>query len=134
MKTLPLIIFCLLFTACERKVDETKQLDGYIVGYDPCSLKNNYATGFVINSYDRKLTLLTYNLPDSIYTFPLEYFQDYVNSGYFPIEVRFNYKIRVTYTITTESEKIYLLCRGDINQSEFYKAIQVIIKSATKIE
>jgi hypothetical protein len=134
MKTLPLLIFCLIFASCDKKDTEIKQTDGNIVGFDPCSLVNHYATGFVIISLDKKLTLMTYNLPDSIYKFPLEYFQNYENSGYFPIDVRFNYKIRVTYTITKESEKIYLICLDYINQSEFNNATQVIIKSATKIE
>ena len=77
---------------------------------------------------------MTYNLPDSINKFPLEYFQNYENSGYFPIEARFEVKVRIIYTIATESEKIYSFCFDYINQSEFYKTRQVIIKSATKIE
>jgi hypothetical protein len=133
MKTLSLLILCLIFVSCDKKDTEMKQTDGYIVGFDPCSLVNHYATGFVITSTDKKLMLMTYNLPDSIYRFPLENFQGFENSGYFPIDVRFSYKIRVTYTIATESEKIYLLCLGYINTSEFNDATQVIIKSATKL-
>jgi hypothetical protein len=133
MKTLAVLIFCLFFASCDKKDTETKQTDGYIVGFDPCSLKNNYATGFAIISMNLKDTLMTYNLPDSIYRFPLENFQNYENTGYFPTDLRFKYKIRVTYAIATESEKISLFCLAYINQSEFINATQVIIKSASKI-
>ena len=127
-----LFLFCLLFAACNKNDDNLYQAEGYIVGFDPCTIRHNYDIGYVIISSNLKDTLLTYNFPDTIYNFPKEYFQNYVNSGYFPSTARYEFHIHITYSIAKEDESIYHLCATDINMSEFYKAIQVIIKIVSK--
>ena len=131
MKMLHLLLLSFMLMSCEKNDNKTIHAEGYIVGFNPCSLKNQYATGYVIITQDLKDTLMAFNFPDTIYKFPLVFFQDYENTGYFPSNVRFEYKIRITYTIATESEKIYPFCFANINQSEFYKTTQVIIKTVS---
>ncbi len=114
--------------------DNISPKEGYIVGFDPCSYQHNYKIGFAIITTDLKDTLITYNLPDSIYTFPPEYFNNYASTGYFPSKARYEFKIRFTYRIAAEDEKVYNLCTADINESDFYKAKQVIIETVLKIQ
>ena len=132
MKISHLILICFLFVSCEKDNNKAYLREGYIVGFDPCTIRNNYDTGYVIITTDLKDTLMTYNFPDTIFSFPSEYFLNYINSGYFPVEARYEFKIRITYSVAKESEKIYNLCTADINLSEFNNALQVITKSASK--
>jgi hypothetical protein len=153
MKINKLITICVIFllqliSCCkEEENNELKQAEGYIVGFDNCTIRHQYKIGYVIVTSDLKDTLITHNLSDSIYTMPAnvflyktdtlyqipwEYFQDFVNSAYLPIETRYNYSIKITYTLATEEEKVFHLCAHDIFTAQFRKAIQVIIKTATK--
>jgi hypothetical protein len=75
---------------------------------------------------------MTYNLPDSIFVFPPEYFYNYYNSGYFPSKARYEFKIKFTYTIASKDQEVYNLCTPDINDSDFNKAVHVILASVTK--
>ena len=118
--------------SCSKSEETIKHCKGNIIGFDPCSVINGISTGYVIISSDKKLTLKTYNLPDSIYTFKKEYFFDYRNTSYFPASIRDSFPITISYTIADKNQIIYPLCRADINTSEFNNAIQVIIKSASK--
>jgi len=69
---------------------------------------------------------------DTLYKIPKLYFQNFRNSGYFPLMVHSEFKVKVSYSYATEEQKIYNLCTNDINQADFNNAHQVIIKSATK--
>jgi hypothetical protein len=132
LKIASLFFICCLIFSCSQKEDPIKHCNGNIIGFDPCSLLNGISTGYVIVSSDKKLTLKTFNLPDSIYAFKNEYFNNYIITSYFPVSVRDSFPITITYTIAEKNQIIYPLCRGDINTSEFNDAIQVIIKSASK--
>ena len=150
---IPLLLF--MACGCEKDNDEPinddepiKSIEGYIVGFDPCTINNHYRIGYVIMSTDSNDILLTYNLSDSIYKMPASvmcnisdtlyqipeyYFQYYRSSGYFPEAVRYEFKVKATYTKAIGNELVYdIMCPADINISEFNDAIQVIIKSATK--
>jgi hypothetical protein len=132
MKLFNFFFIILLLFSCSKKENDLKQFNGNIVGFDPCSLKNGIASGYVIISSDKKETLLTYNLPDSLYTFQTNYFLNYIETSYFPIAIRYSFPINISYVVAQENQKIYNLCRGDINTSEFNGSIQVIIKKCTK--
>ena len=126
-----LIISGIIFS-CSKNEETIKHCKGNIIGFDPCSIINGISTGYVIISSDKKLTLKTYNLPDSIYTYKKEYFFDYQITSYFPALVRDSFPITISYTIADKNKMVYPLCIGDINISEFNNALQVIIKSASK--
>jgi hypothetical protein len=133
MKTPVVLLICCLVFSCSRKEDPLKYCKGNIIGFDPCSWKKGgISTGYVIISSDKKRTLKTFNLPDSIYTFKAEYFWDYIETSYFPISIRDSFPITISYTIADKSQMVYPLCSANINTSEFNNAIQVIIKSASK--
>ena len=134
--------------SCEKDDGEPiKTIEGYIVGFDPCTINHHYRIGYVIISTDLKDTLVTYNLSDSIYKMPANvinnvsdtlykipesYFQNYWCTAYFPDSVCYKFKIKVTYRKATRDELNTNWCTHDINDSDFNNAIQVIIKSATK--
>ncbi len=114
----------------DKNNNRVKQSEGYIVGFDPCTVRlDYYDKGYVIISTNLGDTLLTYNFPDRVFDFPAEYFANYMNSGYFPEFARYEFKVQVTYYIAEENQKIYLLCPTDYNQSEFKNAIQIVIKT-----
>jgi len=106
-------------------------MDGYIVGFDPCSYATNHIA-YVIVSDNLKDTLITYNFPDTVFTFPPSLFSNYLNSGYFPSDVRYLYKVKIEYKVAEGNDLVYLLCTGNLNESEFNHAIQVITLSALK--
>jgi hypothetical protein len=132
-KLLILILLGFLFIMCDRNdKDKIPQNEGYIVGFDPCSYQHNYKLGYAIITTNLKDTLMTYNLPDSIFIFPPEYFYNYFNSGYFPSKARYEFKIKFTYTIANKDQQVYNLCTTDINAADFINSVQVIMTSVTK--
>ncbi|MEJ7780724.1 MAG: hypothetical protein WKF68_14165 [Daejeonella sp.] len=70
--------------------------------------------GFVIVTNNFKDTLLTYNLPDTLYKFPPSHFAYYQYSFLFPDSVRSKYRVYLSFRNAKEDEKIYSICRGDI--------------------
>ena len=149
MRNLSKILFLcgiIVFMAfsCEEDDDEPiKSTEGYIVGFDPCTINHHYKIGYVFISTDLKDTLITYNLSDNtfkmpasvllnlsdtLYQIPELYFQNYYNSAYFPDSLRYKYEVKISYLIANENEMIFNLCTTDIL---FLHFIQVIIKSAT---
>ena len=133
MKILILILTGIVIISCENDVTQNRVItkNAYIIGFDPCTVKHNYDLGYIIVSTDLMDTLVSYNFPDSIVSIPKEYFDNYWNSGYFPVYARYKFKISITYRLAAEDEKIYLLCTTDFNYSEFNNAVQVITISAT---
>lgn len=136
----------ILFGACDKEDNMLCQTEGYIAGFDPCTIHHHYRIGYIIISTDMKDTLITYNLSDhtfkmpasvlldlsdTLYKIPASHFQNYPYSTFFPDTLRYKYKVRVSYLNATENEMIYNLCSTDINYVN-YNAKQVIIKSASK--
>lgn len=146
-KLILIILPCFLFAGCEKEGIKYNNTEGYIVGFDPCTINHHYRIGYVFISTDLNDTLITYNLSDEVfkmpasvllnptdtlYKIPESYFQNYSNSAYFPIEAHYKFKIKITYKPAIEEDKVYNMCTTDINQADFNNAIQVIIKSASK--
>jgi hypothetical protein len=129
---LNILFFSLLFIMCSRHENDNPYKDGYIVGFEQCSYQHNYKLGYAIITTDLRDTLMTYNLPDSIFIFPPEYFYNYINSGYFPSKARYDFKIKFTYTIANKDQQVYNLCTTDINSADFNNSVQVIMTSVTK--
>ena len=107
--------------------------EGYIVNYDYCGglemeEKTAKANGYFIISENLKDTLLTYNLPDNLFEFPLAFFgRESSEHSY-----RYDYKIGFTYRIAKESERIYTLCPA-MYPRKYSNARQIIIDSASNL-
>jgi hypothetical protein len=124
-----------LFLSCKKEDNKLQHAEGYIVGFDPCTIRHHYDIGYVIFTTDLKDTLVTYNFPKNIFEFPDEYFINYMNSAYFPQSARYEFKVKISYTKATGNEKVIHECLTDFNYSDFFEQIvnnQIIIKSATK--
>lgn len=137
-----ILLFTLMGTGCEKEEDNLVKLDGYIVGFDPCTVNHHYQIGYVIISTDLKDTLVTYNLSDEIfkmsasvllqpsdtlYKIPESYFK--AGRGfYFPESARNEFKVKITYRYPKENEKSTHLCTNDLSPD----FPQVIITLASK--
>jgi hypothetical protein len=127
---------------------EPKEGTGYIVGYETCglSLETWDATGYYVISEDLKDTLAVYGLP-KIFEFPAEAFpitrtrEGTLNKA-FPEKFRYAFKMRFTYTLSSEKEVVELELKtmcvipADVPIQRSYRmdCVHVIINSAIKIE
>ena len=149
MKTMLLkISFIFLFLSlmgagCEKyENNNLRELDGYIVGFDPCTVNHHYRIGYIIVSTDLKDTLVTYNLSDETFKMPASVLlqssdtlykipESYFKAGrgdYFPESARNEFKIKVMYRFPKEEEKTAFICNNDL----FLNYDQIIITTATK--
>jgi hypothetical protein len=144
------IFIGIVASLCENDRDQTMKIDGFIIGFNPCTINHQYRIGYVIISGNLKDTIVTYNLSDSnfkmpasvllrpsdtLYIIPELCFADFVNSAYFPVEYQDKFKIKAEYRFAHEEEKVVHLCTADINQADFWYQFlnnQVIIISASK--
>lgn len=141
------LLIGLIVAQCKENEINNRRIEGYIVGFDPCTINHHYRIGYYIISSDLQDTLLTYNLSDTnfmfpanvlsnnsdtLYIIPESYFQNYRNSAYFPESARYEFHVEIEYRLANNNEKIVLLCTSDINQADFNNAVQVMIISATK--
>ncbi|RPH25545.1 MAG: hypothetical protein EHM93_19930 [Bacteroidales bacterium] len=144
-KQILLILLAAMTTTygCKKDDNDLIHTEGYIVGFDPCTINHHYRIGYVIITADLKDTLITYNLSDNTYKMPASvmcsasdtlykipelYFQNFRNWPFFSDTLRYKYGIKFSYSIAKENEKIYYLCTTDIL---FLSYPQIIIKSAT---
>ncbi len=144
-------IASLLLLACTEKENlELEEVDGFIVGFDPCTISQQYRIGYVIISKDYLDTLITYNLSDRVftlpasvglnaskplYTIPEDRFSGYRDSAYFPELYRNDYPIKISYRKALDYELNINLCFTDINMGDFGRQIiynQVIVVKASK--
>lgn len=137
------LFLSLMGAGCEKDEDKNlRELDGYIVGFDPCTVNHHYRIGYVIISTDLKDTLVTYNLSDETFKMPASVLlqssdtlykipESYFKAGrgyYFPESARNEFKIMGTYHYAKEDEKSIFECTNDL----FLNYEQIIITSATK--
>jgi len=126
MKSLKHIVLSLLLImtttyGCKKDTNDLIHTEGYIVGFDPCTINHHYSIGYVIITGDLKDTLITYNLSDdtykmpasvisntsdTLYNIPEGYFSNYRNSAYFPTSVSSRLKIKFTYRYAFKEEKV----------------------------
>lgn len=137
------LLIALMGAGCEKDENNNlRELNGYIVGFDPCTVNHHYRIGYVIISTDLKDTLVTYNLSDetfkmpasvvlqssdTLYKIPESYFKA-GRGNYFPESARNEFKIKVTYRFPKEEEKTAFICNNDL----FLNYEQIIIISASK--
>jgi len=136
------LLFALMGAGCEKDEENLIELDGYIVGFDPCTVNHHYRIGYVIISTDLKDTMVTYNLSDktfkmpasvlsqssdTLFKIPESYFKS-ERGYYFPESARSEFKIKATYRFPKEEEKATFICNNDL----FLSYEQIIITSASK--
>jgi hypothetical protein len=100
--------------------------EGYIVDKYPCGTENGEPGYCIITDKD---TLLAFNFPESL-NLP-------ENFGYERTSItdqKSKYKVRISYEISHEDKIINFACPAIYNLSFYNHAIQVITKSATKID
>jgi hypothetical protein len=114
--------------------DDTLRLKdiGYIVDYAGCDGYGE-AFGYYIITENQKDTLVTYNLPDGVYTFPQSFYDN-------PEPYRYSYGIAFTYRLAAGDEKRGAVCPAMYQPHRLYwnkestgEEKQVIIISAGKI-
>lgn len=143
-KTAITILLIASFCSCQREKIQTESLEGFVVGYDPCTISQHYRIGYIIISNDLQDTLLSYNIsdpdfrmpasilsdkPDTIYKIPERYFENFRNTPFFPDSLRYKYCIKITYLPSEKEELIYNICFTDII---FLSFKQIMIKSILK--
>jgi heat shock protein HslJ len=105
------------------------EAEGYIIDYDMCGgfLERGATTakayGYYIISENKADTFLTYNIPAPFDELPLAFFNG--DSSYR------HEKIRITYRVAEESEKVYVVCPA-IYPIRYPNAKQIIITSIEK--
>jgi hypothetical protein len=114
-KQLHLLITILLLQGCDKESpmpDCAILTEAFVIGFDQClvGLEGNNGRGFLLAT--EKDTLMTYNLPDSIYTFPEELFTNWWLSPFFPEYAVNEYKLMISYRYTRNEELISAVCPG----------------------
>ena len=113
--------------------------DGFVIGFDPCTgvgEPNGGSVGFIINIPSQKDTVVNYSFPIGLYQFPPEYFKNYELYCIFPDTAWSDFPIKIKYRHANNSEKVFPICRANINTSYFNEYIdidddQIIILSIT---
>lgn len=137
-----LLLLALMGAGCGKEEENLTRLDGYIVGFDPCTVNHHYRIGYVIVSTDLKDTLVAYNLSDVTFKIPASVLlqssdtlykipESYFKAGrgcYFPESARNEFNIKVTYRFPKEEEKASFICNIDL----FLNFAQIIVTSASK--
>jgi len=133
MKNICFIILIILLSFIFSCKKETYWGTADIVGFDPCTALDSLNRGYIVITLESKDTVVTYNLPSNIFSFPKSYFVNYKSDCLFPDSVRFDYRIHIKYSITQEKDKIAIQCLDDIYTGIFYqytKFRQITLHSA----
>ena len=141
---LPVLTVFLLSTGCEEdNSDVYGPEEAYIIGFDPCTViwdttENRLigSQGYIVTLSEQKDTVLTYNLPDTLYDFPSEYFENYASYCFFPRSEWETYKMTIDYEYVEEEDKFIPYCLGIINTGDKYYVTdgntQIKIKHVTR--
>lgn len=157
INTLFIGLILLHHVSCVEKEEfETFEMDGFIVGFNPCTINHQYRIGYVIISNDFSDTIATYSLSPKefrmptpvglnpnrpLYTIPEQEFRYFRGSAYFPeflynpYSLIKNYPIKVTYRKASENEYVANRCTFDIFLGDFIRQWlnnQVIVVKASK--
>lgn len=148
------LVFLMPQSCVEKEDFDTFDMEGFIVGFDPCTVRSKI--GYVIISKDFVDTVTTYSLSPSenrmpapvgldpnrpLYTIPEQEFRYFRSSAYFPEFLYYpdsliiNYPVRIAYRKALEEERIVNFCSTDINTSDFWRQWgnnQVIVVKAFK--
>ena len=135
----------LIILGCRKDTSKTCYPEkgvGRIIGYDPCGYYSNpnkvNGAGFVIE-IDKgilKDTVLTYQIPDGLFEFPMIDYLSTVNGNYlFSPEFQSRYRINFNYKTATEMEKMGYACPAIVNLGPIYAATkgnQILVSCIVK--
>ena len=105
--------------------------DAFVVGFDQCAMHK----GRILAIVEPRDTVITYNFPDSVYTFPDEYFSNYLFDCLFPSKALEEFPVRVKYRPSKPEELTTHICFGDVytaRLSPLVKEKQVVMLSIEK--
>ena len=111
-----------MVSGCSKKDPEPDcSQEGYIIGFDQntAGYTRDMGKGFVIAFTHSPDTVVTYNLPDTLYDFPPELFQAYQFTCFFPEAERKKYKIVLGYRYARKEEKTAVVGTHDKDEYEF---------------
>ncbi len=117
------------------KIENFVTGEAFVIGFDPCRANPaiGKSAGYLIATPSQGDTAMTYNLPDSLYEFPKEYFAYYRFRHFFPDSAQDDFPLKLRYRFAGEEEKEWSLCRGDIITPNLeYVKEQIIIICVTK--
>jgi len=105
----------------------------YVIGIDPCTADYPIGLpqkGYVLQIVGSEDTLATYNLPVETARIVDASVSPLENGYLLPAKIRGSFKIRITYRYAEDKEKVYPLCRANIDLSGFSKVNtnQVVIQ------
>jgi hypothetical protein len=132
-----ILIFMSGSAGCEKDKVGIKQLDGYIVGFDPCTIHQGFRIGYIIVSADLKDTVMTYNISDVTYKMPASILSlsgnvlytipesDFKNVVFFPVTARYDFKVHISYRYPNTNESYSSPCLALYLSGSLYKEIVV---------
>ncbi|HEX7014686.1 MAG TPA: hypothetical protein VF191_04190 [Cyclobacteriaceae bacterium] len=115
---------------------ETGLIEAYVIGFDQClaGLETNTGKGFLLATAAGD-TVMTYNLPDSILSFPTELFVNWWQSPFFPDSALSEYRIAVKYRPALQHERVSAACPGYVIFSPVTaRAEQVVLECLERAE
>lgn len=136
LSSLGLIVFlcsnCSDDTPTEKQQEEVLVVrNAFVVGFDQCAMYK----GRILAIDEPRDTVITYNFPDSVYSFPDAYFSNYLFDCLFPAEVLKKFPVRVKYRPSKPEELSTHICFGDVytaRLSPLVKEKQVVVISIEK--
>jgi len=135
MKLLPPLLpacFLLLLVACHKREVAPSQTElAYVIGFHPCTA-HAIKKAYVLELTQTKDTVVTYNLPDSLYQFPKELFRDKLNFLFPPSEQK-KYPVRLTYHRV--QQQTLIACTTDIHlvgYNAVVKGREISVESARR--
>jgi hypothetical protein len=140
--TIIALFFIICGIGCEKEKITIQQMDGYIIGYDPCTIQQHSKICYIIVSADLKDTVMTYNISDAIYKMPASILsqsgdtlykipENYFKSfAYFPTTTRYDFKVHVTYRYPNENESYSSPCLALYLSGQPHR--EIVIESITK--
>lgn len=141
-KTILFITITLFFmisgVGCEKEKIAVQRIDGYVIGYDPCTIQQHSRIGYVVVSEDLKDTVMTYNISDVTYKMPASILsqlgdtlykipETHFNSfAYFPANTRYDFKVHVVYRYPKENESYSSPCLALYLSGRPYREIIIV--------
>lgn len=124
--------FGLILVCCSGETQSpcaAGSVEAYVIGFDQClaGLETNMGKGFLLATVIGD-TVMTYNLPDSVFSFPKKLFENWWSSPFFPDAALSQYRISVRYRSAMQHERVSAVCPGFVIFSPVTaKARQVVV-------
>jgi hypothetical protein len=129
------LFFMICGIGCEEEKTAVRRIDGYVIGYDPCTIQQHSRVGYILVSEDLKDTVMTYNIADAaykipasilsqsgdtLYKIPESYFKQFT---YFPTTARYDFKVHISYRYPNVNETYSSPCLALYLSGHSYREI-----------